>query len=66
MLKKQPKIKPCPFCKERATLIKDGMWYKINCDNIRCYINPFTHWGRIKASVIERWNIRGSKMRKHA
>ena len=55
------KLKPCPFCGEKARLRKDSKGYKefqLGCFNDYCSIQPQTEWRTFKEDDIFGWNKR--------
>ena len=59
------KLKPCPFCGEKAELYgKCGRWknYNVGCCNGKCFMQPRTDfYGDNKEEAIEAWNKRVSE-----
>lgn len=57
---KQIELKPCPFCGERATILKWGEIYVIGCDTEMCFgnINHFAMVFYKTEHAIKTWNRR--------
>lgn len=51
------KLKPCPFCGEKARL-KESYGYYVQCDNGKCTVSPATNVYVIKDRAIMAWNQR--------
>ena len=58
------KLKPCPFCGEKAKLVTfndkktDDIWYTVRCSNPNCvgfYINPQYSY---EGLATDKWNRR--------
>lgn len=58
----EPELKPCPFCRGRADVIKTHQltetYYYVSCRNKNCNIRPFTSALPSEENVVALWNER--------
>lgn len=60
-LEYKEELKPCPFCGETKTtrIEKDNSGcFRVECQNLKCEMNPKTPWCDIVESAIGVWNRR--------
>ena len=60
-LEYKEELKPCPFCGGTKTtrIEKDKSGYfRVECQNLKCEMNPKTPWCNIVESAIGVWNRR--------
>ena len=57
----EEKLLPCPFCggTETTRIEKDNIGcFRVECQNLKCEMNPKTPWCDIVESAIGMWNRR--------